>query len=242
MYMRDQTRTMLLYCIRDCLRRYHNVSMGASFTALDHTLNILEPARMDASTRSECLPGTRTDILRSIADWAHSTSVEKWLLWLKGLAGSGKSTLSTTIAHTLQEQGCLGAFVFFSRDVEERNQSRMLSGPLHISWPHSVQSSGRRSRRPSTRHLGSHNRRYVSSLQNSLSNHFGHSQPLKDPLSSFWTHWMNVGVSKIGSPCYLLFHRNQSIYHLLFASPLRAETNVISDVRSMGSHTFSLGS
>jgi hypothetical protein len=78
---------------------------------------------MDASTRSECLPGTRTDILRSIADWAHSSSVEKRLLWLKGLAGSGKSTLSTTIAHTLQEQGRLGAFVFFSRDVEERNQS-----------------------------------------------------------------------------------------------------------------------
>jgi hypothetical protein len=77
---------------------------------------------MDTSTRSECLPGTRTDILRSITDWAHSTSVEKRLLWLKGLAGSGKSTLSTTIAHALQERGRLGAFVFFSRDVEERNQ------------------------------------------------------------------------------------------------------------------------
>jgi hypothetical protein len=77
---------------------------------------------MDASTRSECLPGTRTDIQRSIVNWAHSTSLER-LLWLKGLAGSGKSTLSTTIAHALQEQGRLGAFVFFSRDVEERNQS-----------------------------------------------------------------------------------------------------------------------
>ena len=78
---------------------------------------------MDASTRSECLPDTRTDILRSITDWAYSTSVEKRLLWLKGLAGSGKSTISTTIAHALREQGRLGAFVFFNRDVEERNQS-----------------------------------------------------------------------------------------------------------------------
>jgi hypothetical protein len=94
--------------------------VGPSFTALDQTLNILEPARMDASTRSECLPGTRTDVLGSIVDWA---SLEKPLLWLKGLAGSGKSTLSATITHTLQEQGRLGAFVFFSRDVEERNQS-----------------------------------------------------------------------------------------------------------------------
>ena len=100
-----------------------DVSMGSPSTALDHTLSILEPARMDASTRSECLPGTRTDILQSVADWVHSTSVEKRLLWLKGLAGSGKSTLSTTIAHTLRERGRLGAFIFFNRDVEERNQS-----------------------------------------------------------------------------------------------------------------------
>jgi hypothetical protein len=107
----------------ESLHQRFEVSVRSPSTALDHTLSILAPAQMDASTRSECLPGTRTDILRSIADWAYSTSIEKRLLWLKGLAGSGKSTLSTTIAHTLQEQGRLGAFVFFSRDVEERNQS-----------------------------------------------------------------------------------------------------------------------
>jgi hypothetical protein len=100
-----------------------DVSVRSPFTALDHTLSILEPARMDSSIRSECLPGTRTDILQSITNWAYSTSVDKRLLWLRGLAGSGKSTLSTTIAHALQERGHLGAFVFFSRDVEERNQS-----------------------------------------------------------------------------------------------------------------------
>ena len=77
---------------------------------------------MDASTCLQCLPGTYMDILQSITDWAHSISLEKWVLWLKGLTGSGKSTLSTIITHMLQEQGCLGAFMFFSRDVEERNQ------------------------------------------------------------------------------------------------------------------------
>ena len=99
-----------------------DVSVRSPSTALDHTLSILESAQMDASTRSACLPGTRTDILWSIVDWAHSTSVEKRRLWLKGLAGSEMSMLSTTIAHAFQEQDCLGAFVFFSRDVE-RNQS-----------------------------------------------------------------------------------------------------------------------
>lgn len=78
---------------------------------------------MDASTRTECLPGTRTDILRCVLEWVSSTLVEQPVLWLHGLAGSGKSTLSTTIAHTLQEQNHLGAFVFFDRDVEERSRS-----------------------------------------------------------------------------------------------------------------------
>lgn len=77
---------------------------------------------MDTSTRSECLHGTRVDVLQSIVDW-HSNPSSEQVLWLYGLAGSGKSTLSTTIANILQEQGRLGAFVFFSRDVEERNQS-----------------------------------------------------------------------------------------------------------------------
>jgi hypothetical protein len=85
-------------------------------------LQKLEPAQMDFSTRTECLPGTRVGILQYILDWAFNLSVKQRVLWLHGLAGSGKSTLSTTIANTLQERGCLGAFVFFNRDVEEGSQ------------------------------------------------------------------------------------------------------------------------
>jgi hypothetical protein len=94
-----------------------------SFTALDQTLRMLEPAQMDASTRSECLPGTRTDILQYLLAWALNQSVEQQVLWVHGLAGSGKSTLSTTIANSLQERGRLGAFMFFNRGVEERSRS-----------------------------------------------------------------------------------------------------------------------
>ncbi|KIM73744.1 hypothetical protein PILCRDRAFT_719267 [Piloderma croceum F 1598] len=90
---------------------------------LDETLRKLEPARMDACTRIECLPGTRTDILQSIDDWQSNTEADQRILWLHGLAGSGKSILATTIANLFSERGYLGAFVFFDRDVKERNQS-----------------------------------------------------------------------------------------------------------------------
>ncbi|KIM76715.1 hypothetical protein PILCRDRAFT_796979 [Piloderma croceum F 1598] len=46
-------------------------------------------------------------------------------LWLYGLAGSGKSTLSTTIANIFNELGQLGAFLFFDRDVTERSDPTM---------------------------------------------------------------------------------------------------------------------
>ncbi|KIM72318.1 hypothetical protein PILCRDRAFT_34069, partial [Piloderma croceum F 1598] len=48
------------------------------------------------------------------------------VLWLHGLAGSRKSTLSTTIANIFREQGCLGASVFFNRDLEESSQPRSI--------------------------------------------------------------------------------------------------------------------
>jgi energy-coupling factor transporter ATP-binding protein EcfA2 len=76
---------------------------------------------MDASTRSECLHGTRTILIQSIEDWS-ATFSEQQVLWLYGLAGSGKSTISTTIANLIREQGRLGAFIFFNRDVEERSR------------------------------------------------------------------------------------------------------------------------
>jgi hypothetical protein len=47
---------------------------------------------------------------------------EKKILWMHGLAGSGKSTLSTTIANFFRDRGRLGAFIFLDRDVFESSQ------------------------------------------------------------------------------------------------------------------------
>lgn len=75
---------------------------------------MLNPVRMDAFSRPECLPETREDVLKSITDWLTTPSDEN-ILWLYGVAGSGKSTISTTIAEYFREIGRLGAFMFFDR-------------------------------------------------------------------------------------------------------------------------------
>jgi NACHT domain len=86
-----------------------------------HILQKLQPACMDASDRAECLPGTRVATIQLITDWALDPATTQNTLWVHGLAGIGKSTLSTTVANRFLEMGRLGAFVFFSRDVAERS-------------------------------------------------------------------------------------------------------------------------
>jgi hypothetical protein len=78
-------------------------------------LKCLNPVRMNASSRPECLPDTRQDLLKSITDWLTTPSPDQNIFWLCGLAGSGKSTIATTIAEYFRELGRLGAFMFFDR-------------------------------------------------------------------------------------------------------------------------------
>jgi WD40 repeat protein len=84
-------------------------------------LKQLNPARMDAVSRSECLPDTRQNILKFIIDWLTTPYQGQNVFWLYGLAGSGKSTISTTIAEYFRELGRLGAFMFFDRNNATTN-------------------------------------------------------------------------------------------------------------------------
>lgn len=73
---------------------------------------------MDAFYRPECLPGTRSEILQFITDWCLTPAAhgDQNVLWLSGPLGSGKSTISTTIAERFRELHRLGAFIFFTGD------------------------------------------------------------------------------------------------------------------------------
>ncbi|KAJ6549375.1 hypothetical protein DFH09DRAFT_988954, partial [Mycena vulgaris] len=84
------------------------------------TLSKLNPVDMNGTLRSGCLPGTRREILDDITGWL-SVPSDSNILWLCGVAGSGKSTISTTISETFRGLDRLGAFLFFDRNDQARS-------------------------------------------------------------------------------------------------------------------------
>ncbi|KDQ11002.1 hypothetical protein BOTBODRAFT_115077, partial [Botryobasidium botryosum FD-172 SS1] len=81
----------------------------------------LAPADMETFDLPRCQPGTRSHEIQLITEWVMDPGASERILWLPGLAGFGKSTLATTLADTFAGLRRLGAFLFFSRDVEERS-------------------------------------------------------------------------------------------------------------------------
>ena len=73
----------------------------------------------------QCLPDTRTDILKQIFAWAGDHTAER-IFWLCGKAGTGKSTISRTVAQKLGEDGLLGASFFFKRGRGDRSHAGLL--------------------------------------------------------------------------------------------------------------------
>ncbi|KAI4599619.1 hypothetical protein KJ359_001716 [Pestalotiopsis sp. 9143b] len=73
----------------------------------------------------QCLEGTRTEVLREIIEWVQDPS-SKAVYWLNGMAGTGKSTISRTIANRLSQQddfnSRLGATFFFKRGEGDRDK------------------------------------------------------------------------------------------------------------------------
>jgi hypothetical protein len=73
----------------------------------------------DASNASEtCLAGTREQLLLDLTAWFDDRDpARERVFWLKGLAGTGKTTVARTIAARAHEQGRLAATFFFSRNI-----------------------------------------------------------------------------------------------------------------------------
>ncbi|KAF7364352.1 WD40 repeat-like protein [Mycena sanguinolenta] len=79
-------------------------------------LRALNPLNIDASLRSGCLAGTRQDVVAYITEWLTTESQMTNILWLHGVAGAGKSTISTTISESFRSLHRLGASLFFDRN------------------------------------------------------------------------------------------------------------------------------
>ncbi|KIO19622.1 hypothetical protein M407DRAFT_39242, partial [Tulasnella calospora MUT 4182] len=62
-----------------------------------------------------CLPGTRVEILNRINQWIRDTpTAANRVLWIRGMAGRGKSTVASTVAHNWGSKGS-GAIFHFRR-------------------------------------------------------------------------------------------------------------------------------
>ena len=78
--------------------------------------------------QAQCMDETRVELLQQLQDWgAHH---ERPIFWLRGMAGTGKSTISCTLAQKLKSQNTLGGNFFFSRGSGEANNAVNFVGTL----------------------------------------------------------------------------------------------------------------
>ncbi|KAJ5639784.1 uncharacterized protein N7484_007646 [Penicillium longicatenatum] len=70
----------------------------------------------------ECLSGTRMDLLHNIAEWAVSPH-GKCIFWLNGMAGTGKSTISRTVARSFKMDQLVVSCFFFKRGEGDRGNA-----------------------------------------------------------------------------------------------------------------------
>ncbi|KAK4139044.1 uncharacterized protein C8A04DRAFT_33504, partial [Dichotomopilus funicola] len=74
---------------------------------------------------ARCHPRTRIDLLETITTWADNPQ-GKIIFWLNGMAGTGKSTISRTVAQSFADRGLLGASFFFKRGERDRGNAALL--------------------------------------------------------------------------------------------------------------------
>ena len=82
-------------------------------------------AGYQAGHHETCLPGTRESVLDGIMQWVEDPQ-ERYVYWLNGLAGTGKSTIAQTFSETAARTGVLGASFFCSRDYLDRKELKRI--------------------------------------------------------------------------------------------------------------------
>ncbi|KAJ5634772.1 hypothetical protein N7528_002614 [Penicillium herquei] len=109
------------------IRTLGDISQDLSITKLPCAkfagFNAFDPSARVPSAK--CLENTRIEILKDIETWGMESD-DRCIFWLNGMAGTGKSTISRTVAEMFQKRQLLGASFFFSRTGELRNQATAL--------------------------------------------------------------------------------------------------------------------
>ncbi|KAM3087809.1 hypothetical protein ACMFMG_001879 [Clarireedia jacksonii] len=78
----------------------------------------------DEEHNAQCYQDTRAELLRQIYSWAGDRD-SGCIFWLNGMAGTGKSTISRTVAKNFVDKRELGASFFFKRGEGDRGHAGM---------------------------------------------------------------------------------------------------------------------
>lgn len=135
--------------ISETRRGMWHISETIERKSQSNCLNLLpfvDIATFDNHKRSDnvtCLEDTRVEVLEEIAAWANCRD-NKRLCWLTGFAGSGKSTIARTIAHTYESQRRLAASFFFSKTVggDARRSHKFVTSIAYQLAQHSTELRG----------------------------------------------------------------------------------------------------
>ncbi|KIK66270.1 hypothetical protein GYMLUDRAFT_157970, partial [Collybiopsis luxurians FD-317 M1] len=88
------------------------------------------------NARRFCNPGTRTQILEDIEEWATPSNpfnpFKASGYWISGMAGTGKSTIAMSICQKLKAKGILAGSFFCSRQIPECRDYKLIIPTL--SW------------------------------------------------------------------------------------------------------------
>jgi WD40 repeat protein len=96
-----------------------------NFEKVVHGAAFDEAIDKDDEHKGRCYPNTRMKVLDKIDKWANNKDGEH-IFWLYGKAGTGKSTISRTVAATLDEREALGASFFFKRNIKDGTKAKSL--------------------------------------------------------------------------------------------------------------------
>jgi hypothetical protein len=90
-----------------------------------------------------CLPDTRVDLLQEIYKWADEENSPS-IFWLRGLAGTGKSTIARTVVEKYSCTGGIAASFFFSKSGGDggylRHAGRFVTS-IAVQLAHNIQPS-----------------------------------------------------------------------------------------------------
>ncbi|RBR06161.1 uncharacterized protein FIESC28_11176 [Fusarium coffeatum] len=110
---------------REVLDVINNRAESHQYREIIDKLPYVKDAAFDSHSEEhnpKCLENTRVDLLTQISEWVENDD-SKTVFWLNGMAGTGKSTISRTVAQILSSKGILGASFFFKRGYADQGSA-----------------------------------------------------------------------------------------------------------------------